>query len=324
MINRDKYAEYLDSALIHKLINGLDPKLSKKIFSLKFRPPFLASGQRYFDVKYQKQGMFLVRNKKSKEIIRIGFSDQEVRNSMYRYLGRLPSKEDSDCAILLTHNGEQKEISLLMKRVMNFEIEYHNYFLLKEEIEGTSSGKIEVEKLEKLFPYTGRCSSKNKEGKEWSISQKKWKSGIYLIWKDGEIDYIGKGKLLTARLYSHFHDKSQYIENHPNGRQYTHRHVYYPPEEIEQGRIMVSTIPIYRKVVPDIVPWNSSDKGEMREEKDEEFFGRISGLEKRLISFYKPPMNTEGVQDDYIGEDNSRDMEKVHVVNPDELEDPPF
>ncbi len=322
MINRDKYAEYLDSAVIHKFINELDPRLSRKIFSLKFHPPFVGINQRFFDTSYQKQGVFIVRNKETNEIVRFGFSEKEVRNSMYRYLMRLGDYLSKyDCAILVTHNGEQKQVAHLFKRVINFELEYHNYFILKHEIECPEDTKISIDKLERVFPYTGRRVTK-KNDKEWTISSQRWISGVYLIWKDEKLDYIGKGKQLVIRLYDHFVDRSKYIDNHPNGNQYTHRHVYYPPEDIKQGRIKISAIPVYRKMVEVDPLWGEG----LLEETDTAFSERISNLERRLIRYYKPTMNIEHVEDD---KEDCFDKE-TFVKKEDEsflsedLEDPPF
>lgn len=324
MINRDKYAEYLDSALIHRFINDLDPKLSNKVFSLKFYNPFLASGKRFFDSSYEKQGMFIVRNRETNEIIRFGFSHNKVRDIMYRYLWRLPKNISSlcDCAILSTYNGEHKELAVLLEKVVNFEIEYHNYFFLKNDIENPDS-HVDIEKLERVFPYTGRISKKGKGRKEWTIPAQSWKSGVYIIWKDDIVDYIGKGKKLAVRLYDHFLDRSKYLEKYKNGCEYSHRHVYYPLEEIEQGRIKIATIPVYRKVVKSDLPWGEKD---IEPETDISFSKRISDLEARLLRFYKPVMNMKGIEDDKEEFENDFFEEKENPTSISDIfdEDPPF
>lgn len=320
MFNRDKYAEYLDSATIYKFVKGLDPKLSKKLFSLRFHPPTIGLNHRFFDMAYDKPGMFIVRNRNTSEIIRFGFSNTKVRDVMYRYLWRLPKSLsiNCDCAILLTHNGEQKDLARLLEKVINFEVEYHNYFLLKEEIENSTDGKINIQKLQKVFPYTGRTSLKGMDRKEWSIPAQSWKSGVYVVWKDDKIDYIGKGKKLAIRLYSHFLDMSKYKERGRNGAEYSHRHVYYPPEEIEQGRIKIAIIPVYRKMTNDSMPWQEKNECNLVEENDLLFQERICNLEMRLIKCYMPPNNINMVSDDNFEEDS---QERISIENE---EDPPF
>ena len=91
MLDRTKYAEYLDSATIYNFINGLEERLSRKIFLAKFRKPFLASGERFFDSVYSKEGVFILRNEEG-EIIRSGFSCKDARSQMYHYLSRTPKE----------------------------------------------------------------------------------------------------------------------------------------------------------------------------------------------------------------------------------------
>lgn len=332
MINRDKYTEYLDSALIHKLINGLDPKLSKKIFSIRFHPPFLASGQRFFDCSYKKQGLFIVRDKITGEFIRAGHSFSGVRKAMYNYICRLPAsvKQNCDCAILPTHNGEQKEVSVLLEEVIKFELEYHNYFLLRDQIEDESM-IVDINKLERVFPYTGR---KHKildgERKEHTISSQRWLGGVYFIWKDDKIDYIGMGQPLVPRLYYHFIANPK-LESGRNA----HHCVFYSQEDIEQGRIKIAIIPVYRKVVNGkIFPWEDDM---LRAENNFKFRERILKLESRLIWDHDPKENgptARGIKKDddkgseklenELRNENKETMEEYPIENFEDIEDPPF
>ncbi len=317
MINRDKYAEYLDSALIHKFLNGLDPKLNKKLLSIRFHSPFIGLGQRFFDQTYKKEGIFIVRNKVTGEFVRFGHAVSDVKTTMYNYLRKLPeqTRKNCDCSIITTHNGEQKEISLLLKKVIKFELEYHNYFLLRDQIEDNTK-VVEVNSLERVFPYTGRESTVFKGGKEWTIPFRKFVRGVYIVWKDGKLDYVGKGNPLAKRLYAHLIDMGKYKE-YIDGKEYSLRHVYYPPEEVKAGRIKFSIIPMYRKMVSNAMPWQDDDGG-LREENDLEFDQRILDLESRIMSEQKSPQGKLNSNFEQI------DPSREKIDKEDNSEDPPF
>lgn len=312
MLDRTKYAEYLDSATIYKFINGLEEKLSNKIFSAKFRKPFLASGERFFDNVYSKEGVFIVRNEKG-EIVRCGFSCKDARFQMYHYLLRTPKEiiNNCDCAIINTPKGEHKKLALLFERVIRFENDYHNYLLLRDYIE-KEEGQVPISILGKIRPYTGRV---NKYGREWSIPKQDWKSGVYIIFKNGVVDYVGKGKRLAKRLYSHFEDRSHHKRYTSNGEEYGYPHVYYSKDE--ESEILVSLIPFYRKIVNKSALF--SEEVIFEEESDFEFDSRLMALENRLIKQFNPTRNKRGKE---------KEEEIVKVVTKEEkeifTEDPPF
>ena len=316
MLDRTKYAEYLDSATIYNFINGLEERLSRKIFLAKFRKPFLASGERFFDSVYSKEGVFILRNEEG-EIIRSGFSCKDARSQMYHYLSRTPKEitNNCDCAIINTSNGEHKKLALLFERVVRFEADYHNYLLLKDYIE-KEEGKVPILFLEKLPPYTG---VKNKYGREWTIPKQDWKSGVYIIFKDGVVDYVGKGKRLAKRLYSHFEDRSHHKRYTANGEEYGYQHAYYSKEE--EVNVLISTIPFYRKVIQKKALF--SEEIILEEESDFEFDYRMLELESRLIQQYSPRRNRSGKIEE-PEETKTEAIENASVIVEELSEDPPF
>ncbi len=318
MFNRDKYAEYLDSATIYNFLHGMDPKVSKKVKSLKLRSPWYGLGTRSFDHSYASPGTYIIRNTEENSIIRIGHSQVNVRESLYLYLNRLPKSisQNLTCGIINTQNGEHKELSKLFSEVIEFESLYHDYFMLKSEIENPPS-IVDISKLKRVYPYTGGTYRGNKE---WALRYPHRISGVYFIWKDEVLDYVGMGTQGIKRLYHHF------FELKKPDRERAHC-LFYPKEDVQTGRIKIAFIPVYRKMVnAKVFDW---DEDNLRPENRSEYTDRILDLEKRLIWDHDPKVNgptargySKSELSDFEKLSNEENKSQINDVVLDD--DPPF
>ncbi|MCA9353392.1 hypothetical protein KC842_00780 [Candidatus Nomurabacteria bacterium] len=229
-------------------------------------------------------GIYIIKFRFSKRIYSVGESQTNLYSSISRVRNRLKKDVgDYHYAVVPAEVGHFKGIKRQIKReYLDTPIDTH-YNKVKRMLDNGRKKNI----IKYIRSHTVAPFYKNKKGEDrFSLKYYKWRFGIYFIFEEEELVYIGMsgGGFNEKKNFKHsWVDVTSYAHftKYPKDRETSHRRVYFDRNE-KDYRICIMEIPF-------LVDGTIRTLEEVRED--------VNQIEKGLIRLIEPRDNLKGLED---------------------------